>query len=350
MAGGSGTRLWPLSRENFPKQVLQLIGDRTMFQQSIDRIISIFPLEQIWIIASPELCKRLHDQVPELLKKNFIIEPEGRGTAPAIGLAGMHLFREDPEAVMTVLTADHFIGDVPQFQKALVAAESVARKGFLTTLGIKPSNPSTGYGYIELGEFINEIGGFSVFHAKRFTEKPDRNTAEKMIASGRYSWNSGMFIWEVKRIMQEYERQMPELISALIQIESAFGKMGYPEILQKVWSRLEKKSVDYGIMEGATNTAIIPIDIGWIDIGSWESLIELLGKDDQGNTVVGLHLGIDTHNNLIYGNKRLITTIGIQDFVIVDTEDAVLVCPIDRVQEIRELVKLIKESGKSQWL
>jgi len=350
MAGGSGTRLWPLSRENHPKQSLHLIGDRTMFQQSIDRISPIFPLEQIWVVASPGHIKKLHEQVPELLHKNFIVEPEGRGTAPAIGLAAIHMLKTDPEAVMIVLTADHYIADVGQFQKVLVAAELIAKQGFLTTLGIKPSSPSTGYGYIEHGQLIIETNGFPVFRVKRFTEKPDRNTAEEMIASNRYTWNSGMFIWEAKRIMHEFEHQMPILFSKIKQVEMVLDRPDYPEILQNLWPFVEKETIDYGVMEGAQDTAVIPVDMGWNDIGSWESLVELLPKDNQGNTVVGLHMGIDSRNNMIYGEKRLIATIGIQDLVIVDTNDILLVCLIDRVQEVREMVKLIKESGKSQWL
>ncbi len=350
MAGGSGTRLWPLSRENNPKQALRLVGDRTMFQESVDRLLPLFPLDRIWVIASAELVGLLHEQVPQLFTENFIVEPEGRGTAPAIGLAAIHLQRKDPDAVMTVLTADHHIADVNRFRAVLVATETIARQGFLVTLGIAPTNPSTGYGYIEHGPSMGKTDGFSVFRVLRFIEKPNRDTAEKMVAEGRFSWNSGMFVWKVPRILEEFERQMPDFFGQLREIDSALGGLDYQVILSRIWSMVKRDTIDYGVMERASDIAVIPVEMGWRDIGSWESLVELLTPDDRGNTVAGLHIGIDTTDSLVFGNKRLIATIGMHDLVIVDTDDVILICPKDRAQDVREIVRKLKEQGMVKCL
>jgi len=350
MAGGSGTRLWPLSREKNPKQALRLIGDRTMFQESVDRVLPLFPITQIWVIAGPELTSLLHEQVPELSAENFIVEPEGRGTAPAIGLAAIHLRRKDPEAVMTVLTADHHIVDVERFRKVLVVAEALAKHGYLVTLGIEPVSPSTGYGYIEHGQSIGKTGGFSVFRVLRFIEKPDQETAEKMIAGGRFSWNSGMFIWKVTNILEEFERQMPDFYKELREVDSALGGSDYQVILPRIWSNVKRETIDYGVMEGASDVMVIPIEMGWSDIGSWESLVKLLTTDNRGNTTIGQHVGIDTTDSLVFGDKRLIATIGVHDLVIVDTNDVILICPKDRAQEVREIVRQLKVQGKTRWL
>lgn len=350
MAGGSGTRLWPLSRENSPKQSLKLLGNRTMFQDSVDRVLPLFPIDQIWVVASPELTNLLHEQVPELSMENFIVEPEGRGTAPAIGLAAIHLRRKDPEAVMTVLTADHYIVNVERFRKVLVVAEAVARQRHLVTLGIEPTSPSTGYGYIEHGQSLGETGGFSIYCVLRFTEKPNREIAEKMIADGRFSWNSGMFIWRISRLLEEFERQMPDFFTQLGEIDSTLGRPDYKLTLSHIWSKVKRETIDYGVMEGASEIAVIPVEMGWSDIGSWESLVGILPTDDRGNTTIGLHVGIDTTNSLVYGDKRLIATIGMHDLVIVDTGDVVLICPKDRAQEVREIVRQLKEQGKTRWL
>jgi mannose-1-phosphate guanylyltransferase len=346
MAGGSGTRLWPLSRETRPKQSLQLVGDRSMFQHSVERLRPLFPTRNIWVVTRSEHAGLLHAQTPELPAGNLILEPQGRGTAPAIGLAAIHLRRTDPQAVMAVLTADHYIADTARFRQVLAAALDAARRGHLVTLGITPAGPSTGYGYIEQGLSLGEIEGFPVFQVRRFIEKPDRPTAARMVASGIYSWNSGMFIWQVQRILAEFERQMPEFYARLLEVEAALGTPGYETVLGRIWPQVAKQTIDYGVMEGAQDVVVIPADIGWTDIGSWASLVELLPADAQGNNLVGEHLSIDTRNTLVFGGQRLIATVGVNDLVIVDAGDALLVCHKDHEQRVRELVDLLKKRNR----
>ena len=354
MAGGTGTRLWPVSRRDRPKQSLKLVGDRTMFEHAVDRIAPIFQPERMFVVAGSEHVSDLADQAPELPAENFIVEPMGRGTAPAIGLGAIHLRHRDPDAVMAVLTADHFISDVERFRRVLNAADAVAEDGHLVTLGIEPSSPSTGYGYIHQGEALGKTDGFEALRVERFTEKPDKKTAHRMVESGEYTWNSGMFIWQVERIMEEFQGQMPDFYMKLAEVEASLGTKGYSPTLYRVWPQVEKQSIDYGVMEGADDVAVIPVDIGWSDVGSWGSLAELLAamdsQDDDGNVVVGRHVGIDTENSLIFGGERLIGTIGLENMIVVDAGDAVLVCPINREQEVRDMVHRLERGEMGDYL
>lgn len=354
MAGGVGTRLWPLSRRDRPKQSLRLVGERTMFEHAVDRIAPLFQPEQILVVTGAEHVASLEAQAPELLPESFIVEPEGRGTAPAIGLGAIHLRRQDPEAIMAVLTADHFIADVARFRQVLAAAAQVAEEGHLVTLGIMPSSPSIGYGYIKQGESLDTVEGFPVFRAERFTEKPSPETAIHMVESGEYSWNSGMFLWRVDRILEEFQRQMPEFYVQLAEVEATLGPSGYgagyEATLNRVWPQVTRQTIDYGVMEGAEDVVVIPVDIGWSDVGSWAIVSELLPADEEGNTVVGPHVGIDTQDTLVFGKKRLIATIGLEGMVIVDTEDALLVCAREREQEVRALVRELEARGETSYL
>ena len=354
MAGGAGTRLWPLSRRGCPKPSLKLIGERTMFEHAVDRIAPLFQPEQIFIVTDAKQVKPLAAQTPELPSENFIIEPHGRGTAPCIGLGAIHLHRQDPEAVMAVLTADHFIADVDRFRQALIAAAEVAAEGHLVTLGITPASPSTGYGYIKQGESLGTVEGFPVFRAERFTEKPSPETALHMMESGEYTWNSGMFLWRVDRILEEFQRQMPEFYVRLAEVEATLGSAGYEPTLKRVWPQVAKQAIDYGVMEGAEDVVVIPVDIGWSDVGSWANLAELLSamadENGEGNVIVGPHVGIDTRDTLVFGGKRLIATIGLEDMVIVDTDDALLVCSMKREQEVREIVRMLEAQDENSYL
>jgi mannose-1-phosphate guanylyltransferase len=341
MAGGSGTRLWPLSREHRPKQTLCLVGERSMFQYAVERLSPLFAVDRIWVVTRVQHAGLLQEQVPELPKENFINEPQGRGTAPAIGLGAIQLLRRDPEAVMAVLTADHFISNTDRFQRVLSAAEKVARQGYLVTLGITPSHASTAYGYIEQGLGLDPVDGFQVYRVRAFTEKPNRDTAARMVSSGLYSWNSGMFIWQVKRILEEFRRQMPEFYELLMKVDAALGTRNYAKVLEQVWSQLNKQTIDYGVMEGALNSVVIPVEMGWTDVGSWSSLEAILDPDEQGNIVAGAHTGIDTTSSVVFGNKRLIATVGVKDLVIVDTEDAL---------RVKELVEKLKAEGRDELL
>ena len=274
-------------------------------------------------------------QESELSDIQFILEPEGRGTAPAIGLAAIHLNRKDPDAVMAILTADHYIETRKYSLTSLHAAEYLAQQDFLVTLGIQPTSPSTAYGYIEHGQVLEQVEGFQTYRLRAFTEKPDRETADRMVSSGLYSWNSGMFIWKVKRILEEFSIQMPEFYDMLMRIDETIGTKNYNHVLTKTWFQIPKQTIDYGIMEGARNAAVIPVEMGWTDVGSWSNLIDLIPSDQLGNSIRGDHIGINSENSLIIGGKRLIATIGIKEMVIVDTEDALLICSRDQEQNVK---------------
>ncbi len=352
MAGGTGTRLWPFSRQSRPKQTLKLVGERTMMQYAVDRLVPCFSPERILIVARGEYVPLLSSQVPELPLENFIVEPESRGTAAAIGLAAIHLRHREPNAIMAVLTADHFITDVERFNQALVTASHVAELGYLVTLGIKPTAPSTGYGYIKQGQALDTENDFSVFRVVHFIEKPDPETARKMIASDEYTWNSGMFIWRVDRILGEFERQMPVLSGQLTEITAALGTQDFDTVLNRVWPLINKQTIDYGVMEHAERVAVIPVDIGWSDVGSWSSLTDVLPANGDGNTVIGKHIGVDTRGSLVISRdeKRLVATIGMNNVVIVAMDDVVLVCTKKREQDVRGMVKLLEHEGYEAWL
>jgi mannose-1-phosphate guanylyltransferase len=351
MAGGSGTRLWPLSRQSQPKQAIELIDSRTMFQHAVDRLDSLLPPERVMVVTAREYVEVLASQVPDIPRENFIVEPMARGTAGAIGLATVHLRHRDPEAVMAVLTADHYIRDVNQFCCALSAAVQVARDGPLVTLGIEPSFPATGFGYIRRHERMSQVQDFDVCAVDSFVEKPDAARAAEFLESGLYSWNSGMFIWRISSVMDEFARQMPDFYVQLEVIESALDTPRQDEVLGEVWPQVRKETIDYGVMEGAKDVVVIPVDIGWTDIGDWAAICQLHQPDEQGNVVVGAnHIGVGTRSSFIQGGKKLIATIGLEDIIVIDTEDAMLICTRDQAQDVKLIVEQLQEEGKVEYL
>jgi mannose-1-phosphate guanylyltransferase len=351
MAGGSGTRLWPMSRRNHPKQSLKLFGERTLFQQAVDRLKPLFSPDQIMVVTKSDLVPLLRDQSPELPAENFVVEPEGRGTAPALGLAAIHLKRRDPEAIMAVMTADHFIADTGSFHKVLASAQTAAKADYLVTFGIIPTFASSGYGYIEKGESLPLEADHPVFRVRRFIEKPDAEDAVRMASSGEFLWNSGMFAWRVQCLLDELQRQMPDFYTQLMEVEASFrNPEEYGVTIGRVWPQVAEQTIDYGVMEGARNVAVIPVQIGWTDVGTWSSLFELIPCDSLGNILVGTYETIDTRETLVMGSERLIATIGVENLVIVDTEDALLVCSKDSVQDVRLIVKRLEKAGHASWI
>lgn len=355
MAGGGGTRLWPLSRNSKPKQMLKLDGDRSLFQVAVDRLVGLFPLDHIYVVTSEDQAVIFQEHSPEIPVENYIIEPSGKDTAAAIGLAAMTLNAKDPQAVMAVVTADHFIDNVGRFLHALRAAEEVAAKGFLVTMGILPTFPSTGFGYIQQGNYLGTFEGIVVFEALSFKEKPDRESAVKFVEDQDHSWNSGMFIWQTGRVLGEIERQMPKLNKALKAAAGALGTEKYEKVLSKAWKRLEKVSIDFGIMEGAENVAVIPAKgLGWNDVGSWNALFDVLDADESGNVFsCNQHLNLGAQGSLVFANReveRLIVTIGVEDLVVVDTGDVLLVCSKEQAQDVRQVVKMLAEQGLQEYL
>ena len=351
VAGGSGTRLWPLSRHSQPKQAIELIGSRTMFQHAVDRLDTLLFPEQVMVVTAREYVEVLASQVPDVPRENFIVEPMARGTAGAIGLAAVHLHHRDPDAVMAVLTADHYIRDVDRFCRALSAAEKMAQDGPIVTLGIEPSFPATGFGYIRRRQRIGEVEGFDAFAVESFVEKPDAARAAEFLASGLYTWNSGMFIWRISHIMAEFARQMPALSAQLQTIEAALDGPREAEVLSEIWPQVRKETIDYGVMEGAEDVVVIPVDIGWTDIGDWAAIYQLHRPDEQGNVVVGAtHIGVGTRSSFIQGGKKLIATIGLEDIIIIDTEDAMLICARDQAQDVKLIVEQLQEDGWVEYL
>jgi mannose-1-phosphate guanylyltransferase len=346
LAGGSGKRLWPRSRRASPKQLLDITcEERTMLQETFARLEPLMPADKVYVVTGEPYIKSTKEQLPAVPGPNVVGEPQGRGSAPAIGLAAIQLKRKDPEAVMACLPADHNITQPEKFRQALLVAEQVAQQGHLVTLGIKPDNPHTGYGYIEVGERLMDIGEHTVYRVQRFTEKPDELMAKRFVEGGRHFWNSGMFIWKASVILDEIEKQLPHLHGRLTEIERVLGTEEEREVLELTWSLVESETIDFGVMEKAKDVVVIPVEIGWSDVGSWASLIELLPCDGEGNVVVGRHVGVDTRSSLIYSPRRLVTTVGVENLIVVDTEDAILICSADRAQEVKALVERLDEDG-----
>jgi mannose-1-phosphate guanylyltransferase len=342
--------LWPLSRQARPKQALQLIGDRTMFQHAIDRLGPLFSQDRILVVTGPKHAQILRPQAPELPDDNFVVEPMGRDSGPAVGLCAIYLQKRDPQAVMAMLTADHYIADVARFRGVLAAAEKVAQTGKIVTLGIKPTFPSTGFGYIRQGESLGQFDGFEVFRAEQFTEKPDLATAQVFFESGRFSWNSGMFIWRVDRVLAEFQRQRPIIYGQLMTIADALGTSDEARVLADVWPQIEKISVDFAIMEGARDVAVFPVDIGWSDVGSWANLLDIISGDERGNVIQGQHLGVGTMRTLVRAGERPVVTIGLEDMIVVDADDALLICPRERAQDVKAVVERLKGEGRDELL
>ena len=351
MAGGGGTRLWPLSRRTHPKQMLKLFGGRTMFQLSVDRLLPLLPPERVFVVTAAVQVEALAAQCPNLPRENFIVEPLGRGTAACIGLAALHLHRRDSEAVMVVTTADHFIRREKVFRDTLVAAQRVAEKGYLVTLGIEPSFPATGYGYISQGEWLGIEAGVEYFRTECFTEKPDVATALHFLQEGTYAWNSGMFIWKTTRILEEIARLMPDLDTTLHTLAIDLDTEAYEATLQELWPQLYKQTIDYGIMEKAEQVAVIPVDLGWSDIGVWASVLAMHQSDESGNVLLGDVISVDTNGTMVFSNgERLISTIGVRDLIIVDTPDAILITHRDQSQHVRQIVTRLRTEGRDDKL
>jgi mannose-1-phosphate guanylyltransferase len=354
MAGGGGTRLWPVSRKEKPKQLLPLLGQETLFQSTVSRLENLFPPERILVVTVAEQARQMKIQAPAIPPENYILEPEPRGTASVVALAAAVLKKRDPQAAMAILTADHFIRDKDLFRYLIRTAFQVAAQDYLVTLGITPTSPSTGYGYIEQGQPLDGNYQYPVYTVKRFREKPDHETAEKMLRSGDHSWNSGMFVWKVDVILAELHRQMPALAEAVADIAEAWGTSQEQDVLTSKWQGLKSQTIDYGIMEKAERVAVMPAGgLGWSDVGSWDSLFEVLFPDFNGNVPVNAQqLMLDTHNTLIYGNSndRLIVTIGLDDTVIVDSGDVILICKTDQSQRVRDVVEHLKKHNQENYL
>ena len=353
MAGGGGTRLWPVSRRNHPKQIISLIEDNSLFQGTVERLEGLFPPERILVVTVEEQAEKLRQQAPHLPVENFLLEPTPRGTASVVGLAAIVLQQRDPQAVMAILPSDHFIRNRDLFYLILRVAVDVAEKEYLVTLGITPTYPATVYGYIQRGELLSEKFAYPTYRVLKFKEKPNHKQARQMLASHDHSWNSGMFLWQVDTILNEIARQMPDLYTALTQIRAAWGTEEQESVLSNLWPSLQNETIDYGVMENAERVAVLPAGgLEWSDIGNWNSLFDVLVPDKDGNIVFsGDHIPLDTSRSLVYGNKdnRLIVTIGVDNLIIVDSGDVLLICHKDQSAKVRQIVDKLKNSDKEHY-
>lgn len=351
MAGGSGTRFWPESRKNRPKQLLRIAGKRTMIRATVERILPHIPFPRIMVITGAAHADEIRRQIPELHAAMVVSEPFGKNTAPCIALAAYKLRKTDPDGVMAVLPADHLIQNEEAFREALAVGAEVARGGDrLVTFGIIPHRPETGYGYIQLGEVEREIGTKEFYRVARFVEKPDRARAEEYVASGSYLWNSGMFIWHVGAIIQAFETYLPSISRIMEEISPALNTPHEPDAIARAYADVQSISIDYGIMEKADNVLTLPIDVGWSDVGSWASLDEVWECDSNGNAAKGQCVIIESKGCVVLSPSKLTAVIGLEDLVVVDTADALLVCRKDRAQDVRQLQDLLQELGYEKLL
>lgn len=347
MAGGRGTRFWPQSRIRTPKQFLNIVGDGSMLRQTFDRVLPLAAPSNIWVVTSEDYREAAAAQIPELPEENIIAEPLVRSTAPCIGLSALHIRRRDQDAVMAVLPADHHISDTDLFLEALTtAAETARREQGLVTIGIRPTHPETGYGYIQVGEALTD----QAYRVTAFTEKPDRAVAETFLAGGRHLWNSGMFIWSVSTILNNMQRYCPALYDGLMTMEPCLGTANEAEQVRRVYESLPTISIDYAVMEHADRVFVVKGGFGWSDVGSWSAVQKFWKTDENRNAVRGRIIGIDTSDSIIEGGDKLVALIGVEDLIVVDTPDVLLICRKDRDQDIKRVIEELKRRGMTAYL
>ncbi len=347
LAGGSGTRLWPLSTPDFPKQFLPLPSGRSMIQETLARVAPLVSPERTWVVTGRSMAELVHEHLPGIPSTHLLGEPVGRNTAPAIGWVAATIVRHDPEAIMAAFPADHVITKVAVFTQALHLAYELAEQGYLVTLGIKPTAPETGYGYIRFATPLSEGYGHQAYQAERFVEKPNLATARSYLQDGHYVWNSGMFVWRVERILRELYTHLPQLARKIDTIVAAIETADERAIIDELWSTLTAISIDYGVLEKAKNIAVIPVEVGWNDVGNWEQYGALFPSDEHGVGAVGPHIGLGSQNIFVYNNTpRQVYTIGLEDIVVVEVENTTVICHKDHVQRVKELAERQQQKGE----
>ena len=355
MAGGVGARFWPRSREKSPKQLLEIVNRETMIQNTVKRISEMIAPENILVVTNKLQKPLVAKQLPQLPIENIIVEPQGRNTAPCIGLAALFVQQADPDAVMVALPADHIMQDEEEFRRVLRLAIWVAyESGELITVGIEPTRPETGYGYIQ---FVDEENAEpnpyfdrGVYKVKTFAEKPNEETAKQFLASGDFLWNSGIFIWRASTILREMKELLPEMCEELMKIDGAIGTEKFEHVIETAYRIIRSISIDYGVMEKARHVYVIKGNFGWSDVGSWDEVFRISGKDDDGNSVTGKTFLQDTKNTLVYAGDKFVATIGVENLIIITTDDGVLVCDQGRSQEVKEVVDYLRRKQMNDLL
>jgi mannose-1-phosphate guanylyltransferase len=360
LAGGRGTRFWPRSRTRTPKQLINIVGKRSMLQQTVERLRPLIPANNMWAVTNAAQALALLQQWPGPARRRVLTEPCGRNTAAAIALAAIHIRQvARGEALMAVLPADHYIAKAGRFREIVrVAVQVVREPGRMVVLGIPPTRPDTGFGYIERREPPISRGNFRIFPVRRFTEKPQLRKAQEYLSSGRYQWNAGMFFWRVSTFLEALGRFLPKTYEAMQELAKHIGKGSYPSQLKRIYGRLENISVDYAILEKAASAEggregavfVIPADIGWSDIGSWAAVYELLARHDGQNILDGPGETLDAEGNFLWSPDKFVAAIGVRDLVVVETRDALLICPRERAQDVGKIVKSLESRKLTRLL
>ncbi len=357
LAGGRGTRFWPRSRMRTPKQLLNIVGRETMLRQTMARLESLIPLRNIWAVTNIEQAASVRRELRGVPSSHVLAEPVGRNTAAAIGLAAIHVAHEYGDALMAVLPSDHHIAEAARYRALVRAALDLARvPGSLVVMGIPPTRPDTGFGYIERGAVAGRARGVAAYGVQRFTEKPALPQARKYVASGKYFWNAGMFFWRASTFLDNLHRFLPAMHGALLELGKTIGTPRYVSALRRIYPRLESISVDYAVMEPATRirgvrrVSVIPAQVGWSDIGSWAAVHELLARKPGANVSAGQSFALDAGGNYFWSMKKFVAAIGVRDLVLVETEDALLLCSRDRSQEVGKIVKWLEQRKRNDLL
>lgn len=346
MAGGSGTRFWPASRRDRPKQFLTLATNTPLLRMTFERLGGLVPPERVWVVTTAATAGASRDILPELPAGNVLAEPVGRNTAACAGFAAHAILSQDPDAICIVLPADHIIGQEERFRSALAAgADLVGREGGLLTFGVQPTTPETGYGYLEVGQEHSRDGEWAVHHLQRFVEKPNLERAQAYLESAQFLWNAGIFAWRAVDLLEEIRRQLPELAEGLDRLADALSSPNADATVARVYPSLPATSVDFGVMEGAQKCWTVPVDFPWSDVGSWSALAEEIQGDSSGNHCRGRVHATDSSGNVLVSTGPVLSVVGVNDLVVVATPDAVLVVPKDEAQRVKEVVEALRDKG-----
>lgn len=353
MAGGQGTRLWPLSRQAKPKQLHALASDKPLIRETYERLLAKFKPEEIIISTVPSFVNDIKKLLPEIEEKNYIVEPALMGNAAACGLVTTILNQRDPDSSAIFLPADHIIKDKESFIRTVDFAHKLISQNptKILTIGINPTKPDVNLGYIQMDSQIASEGDLKAFSVKKFVEKPDLKTAEKYVASWEYLWNAGMFVWQTNFMLTLFEKNLPQTFLALQKIKKAIGTADFKKILESEYKKVDNTSIDYGILEKTKDILVVPADFGWSDVGSWGSLLEVLSETHGTNVITrGHHIGVDNENCLVMSNDKLIATVGLKNIAVIDTPDVILICDSSKSHKVKELLNKVKEEGKHLYL